>query len=463
MSPQRENIREQLSAYADGELTEAEASRVAQALAEDPELAAELAELQAVRELLRHLPRAAAPADLAERIMARAERGRLLDDDAAPAGRPAGWWLARLATAAIVLIAVGVGVSVVAMLTTPSWLEQVDSRTRRLPEAAGHGEALHGNRELAARLPGGERLENGGAIPSAPEAKFDASPEPEVPVTHFFINTDNLSMVQQEVERILRENDIEPVVQQAAPARPAKVIVSRGNFYDQSQLEANRVRFEVVVGEGHVRQIVQELNAVRAKQNVAQVPLGDLPDLARKKASGRDAAAGDATILAHADPQAETRNRRGGRPARPLPSKDSPGPPRAPKALGPAAGAEGKASRAVGPDPGTTLAHKAGEDDTTPDALRGRGRSVAPTTGAGRPQPATAATAPATAPSQLVEVARELQKGQDQVGGARPSVRQRWSQLGQAAATQRATAARANVRRLLIILDAEAPIRAPAK
>ncbi|KPK83864.1 MAG: hypothetical protein AMJ81_07100, partial [Phycisphaerae bacterium SM23_33] len=61
MSPQRDDIREQLSAYLDGELSQAQLGRVQDAIRGDPQLAAELEALRAVRKLLRGLPRASAP------------------------------------------------------------------------------------------------------------------------------------------------------------------------------------------------------------------------------------------------------------------------------------------------------------------------------------------------------------------------------------------------------------------
>ncbi|KKM72936.1 hypothetical protein LCGC14_1415600, partial [marine sediment metagenome] len=66
MSSQKDKIREQLSAYLDGELTEAQAERVVRAAAQDPELAAELAALRRVSEMVGSLPREAAPAGMAE-------------------------------------------------------------------------------------------------------------------------------------------------------------------------------------------------------------------------------------------------------------------------------------------------------------------------------------------------------------------------------------------------------------
>ena len=66
MSSQRDKIREQLSAYVDGELTAAQARQVQEAVARDPGLAAELEALRSVRGLVGRLPRASAPAGIAD-------------------------------------------------------------------------------------------------------------------------------------------------------------------------------------------------------------------------------------------------------------------------------------------------------------------------------------------------------------------------------------------------------------
>jgi len=74
----REHIQQQLSAYIDGELNAAELSAVEQALAGDPELAREMEQLKATREILRRLPIEHAPDDFAARVLAQTERRHLV-------------------------------------------------------------------------------------------------------------------------------------------------------------------------------------------------------------------------------------------------------------------------------------------------------------------------------------------------------------------------------------------------
>ena len=108
-----ENISEQLSAYLDGELTRSEARRVAAALAENPELTAELEELRKTRSFLRDLPRRCAGDDFAAKVLQEANsRGLVGRPGAAVRRRGPARWLRYCAAAAIVLVALGTGVVV---------------------------------------------------------------------------------------------------------------------------------------------------------------------------------------------------------------------------------------------------------------------------------------------------------------------------------------------------------------
>ncbi len=157
------NISEELSAYLDGELSEAEARRIEQALRDDPALARELEALRAARELVRSLPTAKAPEGFAATVMDKAERLQLVAP-IPPARRWRFHW-ASLATAAVILIAVGIGVVVTAKLTlTPSWPDNLARKggpQRRAIAPAAEDEAkdaktsrtelAEANRDLRAR------------------------------------------------------------------------------------------------------------------------------------------------------------------------------------------------------------------------------------------------------------------------------------------------------------------------
>jgi len=116
MMDENEKIREQLSAYLDGELDDAEVGRVEQAVGAEKELAAELEQLRGVRSLLRGLPTERAPKGFVETVLSQAERPRLVGGADGHADNRAIQWVRRLATAAVLLVAVSVGAVVVATL-----------------------------------------------------------------------------------------------------------------------------------------------------------------------------------------------------------------------------------------------------------------------------------------------------------------------------------------------------------
>jgi anti-sigma factor RsiW len=118
MSPNQENF-EKLEAYIDGALEAADRAEVERQLAANPQLRKMVAELSMTRDLLRALPRAAAPADLMETFQGSLERTALLGEsgpDAAEAVAPLPLrihrWPQFMSIAAIVLLAVGLGLLV---------------------------------------------------------------------------------------------------------------------------------------------------------------------------------------------------------------------------------------------------------------------------------------------------------------------------------------------------------------
>ncbi|MGC9454583.1 MAG: anti-sigma factor family protein [Phycisphaerae bacterium] len=148
MSGEKDNIREQLSAYLDGELSEADARRVEAALEDDAELRSELAELRRVREMVASLPASQAPAGFVERVMARAERNRLMETEEQPRRGGPLRWARLLATAAVLLVAAGAGLVLISSLaftppagmddTEPSKVGEIARDRRSETETADH-------------------------------------------------------------------------------------------------------------------------------------------------------------------------------------------------------------------------------------------------------------------------------------------------------------------------------------
>ena len=104
--PRPEPLIEQLSAYLDGELDEAERRRVEAGLAASPEARAQLEALRTARDALATLPRPTAPAELRERVRRQIERASLLESSAPRPTRILRLARWTLAAAAVVLAAV---------------------------------------------------------------------------------------------------------------------------------------------------------------------------------------------------------------------------------------------------------------------------------------------------------------------------------------------------------------------
>ena len=105
MSPlDRDNLDEQLSAYLDGELTEAQRAEVDALLEQDASVRHRLEAMRGTVELISALPRRSAPPSLMEDVMSRLERDELLEDLNTSHPRRSGrrQWLSVAASAALV-------------------------------------------------------------------------------------------------------------------------------------------------------------------------------------------------------------------------------------------------------------------------------------------------------------------------------------------------------------------------
>jgi len=131
----RQKILDQLSAYLDGELTPGEIKKVEQLLAEDAQVASELRKLQAVREMVADLPRWHAGEDFVSMVLAQVERRDLIGSGAHEHSPLPGRWVRWLAVAAVLLVAVGIGSVMVALLNPPTWPEKLAETDR--PRARG--------------------------------------------------------------------------------------------------------------------------------------------------------------------------------------------------------------------------------------------------------------------------------------------------------------------------------------
>ncbi len=134
----------ELSAFLDGELPPKETARLQEALATDDTLRRELAALKATRHALGQLPHEPAPEGLTDGVMAELERRRLLRTTHEVAHPQPLRWLRRLATAAIVLLTVGLGVYLWAELSRQGWVGRQQNAPSTPPdEIVDNNETAH--------------------------------------------------------------------------------------------------------------------------------------------------------------------------------------------------------------------------------------------------------------------------------------------------------------------------------
>ncbi|RPI59637.1 MAG: hypothetical protein EHM48_08585, partial [Planctomycetaceae bacterium] len=254
----REKISEQLSAYLDGELSEADAIRVEQALAQDEQLARELAQLQAVRGMVRNLPRRKSPEDFVSNVLAMVERKHLVTSHVAE--RSEFSWGRYIATAAVVLLAVGIG----GVIGVTLW---------KTPQISPHSES-----RLAAVTPVKDAWidnlnydDSSGSLVLA-DVKGDA-----VAVSNVDIYTDNIADTRKAIETSLFTQNLKPLTPEKA--RKDAVVINGslndnafGNYYNSLRVNDEQVQILAYVNEKQMPAIENTLNTIRSRQNVSQLP-----------------------------------------------------------------------------------------------------------------------------------------------------------------------------------------------
>ncbi len=335
------NIFGQLSAYLDGELGEAEARRVEQAVAGNATLREELETLRAVRDLLRKLPPQRAPGDLASRVLAGAERGQLVGAEEAHLGEGAGRWVRYLSAAAVLLIAACVGTVVaITLWAPPPPRDGVAFRNPRgiVDVTADANEAANLEGALAAKKGGREEFGGHGTRPApAPVGKGRAGAVDDhgrslaignglvqgkgvadlhrslarAEADNEIIFTNHVALTRREVEKVLLANGIAPAAVRESGAAPKKARphAARMNYYRANELSPRQVQFEAWVTREQMPKLQKEIGSLRERQNVSQAfafagptdaPEGgaqrrggwgiDAPDLAKRVADSQTGA-----------------------------------------------------------------------------------------------------------------------------------------------------------------------------
>jgi negative regulator of sigma E activity len=292
---EREKICEQLSAYLDGELTAAEAQRVQQAVAENASLAGELTGLRYTRELLRRLPRAHAPGDFVERVLARTERLHLVQ---AGEGRSSDrWtvWFRHLATAAVLLIAAGVGIVVGIAVRQSQQAMQAPGYPEVSARPETGGEAPGRRSELAHATPADRKAteldKSGGSSDEVGKMYAKVDPYSKVKDEYkriildeaeqnrsdakaIVLNVTNLEEGRKAVENVLRNGRIEPLYM-IDTTQPEKTlaksdIISLNGGYVTNTIGGNQVEILAVVNPDEVPKLQVNLdNDAQVQRNNA--------------------------------------------------------------------------------------------------------------------------------------------------------------------------------------------------
>ncbi len=280
---EHDDIRLQLSAYLDGELDAPAARRIEQAVADDPALAGELAELRTVRDLLRALPRRTAPPTFVADVLAAAERPRLVTAPHHEAHRA--FWAARvLAAAAGFLIFLAVGAVVVAMLWNTPAIDSVpgdDVASAPAPPSPPTPETdSPRERRWTNTQPPVIAVED-----PAPPALLD--PEHTAGDLHGLggsgrvlaadfreeIYTDDIETTNRKIVELCNDNGIIPAA--SAPADPCDIPEVGLNNFAVQRTGDEQLQVYVVAPAGRVQRVLEGLEEVRSEQRVPQAPEGD--------------------------------------------------------------------------------------------------------------------------------------------------------------------------------------------
>jgi len=277
--------REQLSAYLDGELTAEEARRVEQAVEADADLARELADLRAVRELLAKMPREHAGAGFAADVVRRAQQAGLVQGRAGSERRSRNW-ARRLAMAAVLVLAVGVGLAIIASLWAPrprgahvamrkDQPEQPAEppRPAELPSPPKGVPHVLREEQPPAKVAAREAQEG----PEPPEAAGAPAPAPApvdreaeelaaAPQVEQVINARDLRAAQRQFEQVLAENSIAV----GTPEEVFRDLRSRTRrqmrqAYNAAPVRADQVRYVVLARPEQAWRLGQDLVALQQK------------------------------------------------------------------------------------------------------------------------------------------------------------------------------------------------------
>lgn len=185
MESSKENIEAQLCAYIEGELSDEQRAQIERHLDANPRHRALIADLMRQRMDLASLPRAKAPAELNEALCGQLERSALLDpatDDDTEIVLRINRWPQYAAVAAVVLLAVGLGIVVYSVLPGPGGRSSIAINDAALknadPERALAYKDYRTEAEKKNATEFGQQLESLNKSASADESRKELTPRP---------------------------------------------------------------------------------------------------------------------------------------------------------------------------------------------------------------------------------------------------------------------------------------------
>ena len=304
---ERENIPEQLSAYLDGELSPDEAREVERALEADERLAGEFARLQAVRGMVRQLPRQRAGDDFVSRVLERAERAHLVAEPEQASDRGVLRWARHAATAAMILVAVGIGgIIAVTLLKTPDVNHLASSsgghgdvRTRYAKDLSPSASRAPADSLSDSKLATGEkmRLPDGGPLPCAPDsldylrrggAESQAGGGPAV-CYNFVIEAPDLDQARRSLEVMLGK-DMSLAKVQAVDSIPGYGAGDKYRYERMkvTQTDDRQVQYRLRMTADQARQLGKDIEQLRLQKDYDAIAM--LPGVPAKVEPARPSA-----------------------------------------------------------------------------------------------------------------------------------------------------------------------------
>jgi anti-sigma factor RsiW len=269
-------MREQLSAYVDGELSKARRRRLEEALERDADLRRELDALRATRGLLGSLPQLRAPDDFVQRVIARAERACLMTVDKHAPAEHRGGWLRWGTTAAVLLLAASVGVVLMGgLLRTPP-----QAPSPAVADGVTPGEALVGQEPDDPPPPAPSRHAGLGAaagVASADPVESDAvdGDEDVIAAGNLIVRAANADLAERDLHAVLASNGFAVVADPNGAPQTDELYL--GNFAQAVETRrSDRKDYLLFYDEGvQERQILQWVDQVRSRQAVCQLPMSN--------------------------------------------------------------------------------------------------------------------------------------------------------------------------------------------